>query len=124
MFKNYLASKDLFYGKLKEEALDNDYYRRVIYTTVESQLVVMSLKPKEEIGKEKHSTSTQIITVVEGVGVAKVKNESWALSPGITIVIPSGIEHNIINASPDALLKLYTIYSPPVHSSKLKMKDK
>lgn len=93
---------------------ENTDFRRVLYTAKHSQLVVMSLAPEEEIGKETH-TLDQFIRLEEGEGLAILNGVEHAIKADDSIVIPAGTEHNIVNTSADKAMKLYTIYSPPEH---------
>jgi mannose-6-phosphate isomerase-like protein (cupin superfamily) len=95
-------------------ALKNTYFRKVIYTGKEFQLVVMSIKPKEDIGLETHHGVRQVLTFVSGTGKAIVGNHKWKIVKGDTFVVPSDTRHNFINTGKSDL-KLYTIYSPPEH---------
>ena len=92
----------------------NDDFRRVLYTTKNCQLVIMSLKPKEEIGTEVHPDNDQFFRVEEGSGELVLNGVHTAIRDGFAIVVPSGAEHNIINSG-NVPLKLYTIYVPPHH---------
>ena len=100
---------------LEQKTLDNQNYREVLYTTDRSQLVVMTLQPGEEIGLEIHEEHDQFIRVEEGEGLAILDGEHHELEDGFAVVIPAGTEHNVINVSETAELKLYTIYTPPEH---------
>ena len=100
---------------LEERTHDNDHFREVLYTAKNSQLVVMTLQPGDEIGLERHEGHDQFIRVEAGDGVAILDGERHALSDGVAVVIPSGTEHNVINTSTTTALRLYTIYSPPEH---------
>jgi mannose-6-phosphate isomerase-like protein (cupin superfamily) len=104
-----------FSVNIEQATEDNDFFRQVLYTGTHAQLVVMSLKPGEDIGKEVHDHVDQFIRVEEGTGESIIDGESTALSDGMAIVIPAGAEHNVINTSATASLKLYTLYSPPNH---------
>lgn len=97
------------------ESLDNDHFRRVLYTAKNLQLVLMSLKPTEEIGEEVHDGIDQFIRCEAGAGTAILNGEEFALKDGYVVVIPAGTRHNVINTSPTEPLKLYTLYSPPEH---------
>jgi mannose-6-phosphate isomerase-like protein (cupin superfamily) len=99
---------------IEKETLENDNFRKVLYTGKNSQLVLMSLKPSEEIGMEVH-TLDQFIRVEKGKGKAVLDGVEHALEDGSAVVIPAGTNHNIINTDVDDELKLYTIYSPPEH---------
>lgn len=103
-----------YQGNIETETVANGDYRRVVYTTKQSQLVLMSLKPGEEIGNEVHD-GDQFIRIEAGTGTALLNNsESSAVSDGSAIVVPAGVWHNITNTGADDL-KLYTVYSPPQH---------
>lgn len=99
---------------IEEDTLGNKDFRRVLYTAKNTQLVLMSLRPKEEIGEEIH-TLDQFIRVEAGHGVAILDGVEHRLSDGLAVVIPAGTKHNVINDSPDEEMKLYTLYSPPEH---------
>ena len=99
---------------IEKATTENNNFRQVLYTAKNSQLVLMSLKPKEEIGEEVH-TLDQFIRVEEGEGKAVLDGMEHELSDDYAVVIPAGTRHNIINTSSDKAMKLYTIYSPPEH---------
>jgi len=104
-----------YVGKIEELTLANDYFRRVIYTAPHSQLVLMSLNPKEEIGVETHTNVDQFFRIEQGNGKVILNGEEHVFSDGFAIVVPAGTTHNVINTSADKKLKLYTIYSPANH---------
>lgn len=99
---------------IEKLTLKNEYFRKVLYTAENSQLVVMSLKPSEDIGEEIHQLD-QFIRCEAGEGKAVLDGVSHSISNGSAIVVPAGAKHNIINTSSDQPLKLYTVYSPPNH---------
>jgi mannose-6-phosphate isomerase-like protein (cupin superfamily) len=103
---------------IEKKSLQNDYFREVLFTSQHSQLVVMSLNPQEEIGMEVHEIVDQFIRVEQGEGKAILNGEETIISDGFAIIIPAGVEHNIINTSSTEKLKLYTIYSPAHHKDK------
>ena len=109
---------------IEEKTLQNEYFREVLYTAQHSQLVVMSLLPGEEIGKEVHEIVDQFIRIEKGEGKAILNGEEFLLKDGSAVTVPAGIEHNIINTSSDTRLKLYTIYSPAHHKDKTVHKTK
>lgn len=94
---------------------ENENFREVLFTGPSSQLVVMTLKPGEDIGEETHADRDQFIRVEEGSGEAILDGERHSLLAGIALVIPAGTRHNIVNTSTLDSLRLYTIYSPPEH---------
>jgi len=99
---------------IEQETLNNSNFRRVLYTTKNSQLVLMSLKPKEEIGSEVHQLD-QFIRIEKGQGKSVLNGQEYNISGGFAVVVPAGTEHNIINTSETEDMKLYTVYSPPNH---------
>jgi len=99
---------------IEKLSLENENFRKVLYTAKNSQLVVMSLKPGEEIGEEVHQLD-QFIRCEAGMGKAVLDGVEHEISDGFVIVVPAGARHNIINTSADKPLKLYTLYSPPNH---------
>jgi len=105
-----------YVSNIEKEALENNNFRKTLYTGKTSQLVLMSLKPNEEIGEEVHHLD-QFIRVEKGKGKAVIDGAEHEIKDGSAIVIPAGANHNIING-PDAEMKVYTIYSPPEHKDK------
>jgi mannose-6-phosphate isomerase-like protein (cupin superfamily) len=104
-----------FVTNIEEAALRNNYFREVLYTDDRLQLVVMSLLPNQDIGMEVHQLD-QFIRVEKGEGKAILDGEAHALLDGSVVVVPAGTNHNILNISADAPLKLYTLYAPPNHA--------
>jgi mannose-6-phosphate isomerase-like protein (cupin superfamily) len=100
---------------IEQESLDNNYFRKVLYTAPTIQLVLMSLKPGEDIGLETHHGVDQFIRVEAGKGKSILNGEEHDLQDGSAVIIPTGTEHNIVNVSQSQPSKLYTIYSPPQH---------
>ena len=99
---------------IEKETLENTDYRRVLYTGEHSQLVVMNLRPGEEIGEETHELD-QFIRFEQGSGTVILnKTDEHAVEDDYAVVIPAGTVHNVINTG-DTELKLYSIYSPPEH---------
>ena len=98
---------------LESLAIKNNEFRRVLYTTENCQLVLMSLKPKEEIGAEVHKLD-QFFRIEEGSGEVVLDGVRTAIREGFAVIVPAWTTHNIINTG-NASLKLYTIYAPPNH---------
>ena len=115
--------KDVWCQNIRSLVLDNPNYRRVEHTTQNMQLVSMCLKPGEEIGMERHPSTTQFIRVQQGEGKAIVGDVEFHLGNDSAIMIPPNSLHNIINTGND-VLKLYTIYSPPEHRKNLVQPEK
>jgi mannose-6-phosphate isomerase-like protein (cupin superfamily) len=99
---------------IESATLENTDFRRVLYTGKNSQLVLMNLRPNEEIGEEIHSLD-QFIRVESGDGFAILDGVKHPISDGTALVIPAGTKHNVVNDSASGELKLYTVYSPPEH---------
>jgi mannose-6-phosphate isomerase-like protein (cupin superfamily) len=99
---------------IEKATAKNTDFRRVLYTAKNTQLVLMSLRPGEEIGVETH-TLDQFIRIEAGNGLAILDGVEHQLSDGIAVVIPAGTRHNVVNNSDMNELKLYTLYSPPEH---------
>jgi mannose-6-phosphate isomerase-like protein (cupin superfamily) len=100
---------------IERDTLVNEDFRRVLFTGPNLQLVLMTLRPGEDIGLETHDDHDQFIRVETGTGVARLSGEEMRLEDGSIVVIPAGVEHNIVNTSQDEPLRLYTLYSPPEH---------
>lgn len=98
---------------------ENDCYRRVLYSGSHLQLVLMSLKPGEEIGGETHSDTDQFFRIEEGKGRMIIDGETHKVSSGDAILVPAGAHHNLICTGHEAM-KLYTIYGPPHHLDQLR----
>ena len=113
-----------FAANLEEETKKNTDFRRVLYTGNYSQLVLMSLKPKEDIGEETHDDVDQFFRFEEGEGAVVIDGVKHAVKDGSGVIVPSGARHNVINTSGTKNLKLYTLYSPPEHQDKVIRKTK
>lgn len=107
-----------FMGNIEKLTLTNNNFRQVLYTGQHSQLVVMSLKPKEDIGQEVHQIVDQFLRIEKGEGIVVIDNVEHKLKDGDAVIVPAGAHHNIINTSRTENLKLYTLYSPPHHKDK------
>jgi mannose-6-phosphate isomerase-like protein (cupin superfamily) len=100
---------------IERDTLANDDYRRVLYTGNNLQLVLMTLALGEEIGRERHEGHDQFIRVESGQGSASLDGRAYEIKDGSSLVIPSGVEHNVTNTSQDQKLRLYALYAPPEH---------
>ena len=100
---------------IEHATLENGNFRKVLYTSKHSQLVLMSLKPLEEIGMEVHEENDQFFRFESGQGKCIIDGNEYDLSDGVAVVVPAGAQHNVINTSKTEELKLYTIYSPAHH---------
>jgi len=104
-----------FHADIEAETIGNTNFRKVLFTGVHSQLVVMSLLPGEDIGMEVHANVDQFFRFESGVGKAILNGEEILFKANDVVIVPAGTNHNIINTSTTEPLKLYTIYSPANH---------
>jgi len=102
-----------FVQNIEGLAVKNDKFRQVLYTAKNSQLVLMSLKPHEDIGAEIHKVD-QFFRVEEGSGEAVLNGARTPIQAGFAVLVPAGVNHNIVNTG-TVPLKLYTLYAPPNH---------
>ena len=104
-----------YFGNIEMLTLENENFRKVLYTGKHSQLVLMSLNPSEEIGLETHNDGDQFFRFEKGEGKVLIDESQYSVGDGDAIVVPAGAQHNVINVSTTEKLKLYTIYSPAHH---------
>jgi len=102
-------------GNLEFDVEENDNFRKVVYTGNQLQLVLMSLKPGEEIGIETHEEIDQFFRFESGSGTCFINESKYCIKAGDAIIVPAGSQHNVINTSTAFDLKMYTIYTPPNH---------
>lgn len=100
---------------IEKLTVENNNFRKVLYTSKHSQLVLMALKPNEEIGMEVHPDNDQFFRFESGKGKVIIDGNEYDVVDGDAVVVPAGANHNVINLSADESLKLYTIYSPAHH---------
>ena len=113
-----------FKSNIEKDTLKNKNFRKVLYTGKHSQLVVMSLKPKQEIGLETHPDNDQFLRFEAGTGRVLIDGNKYTVKDGDAVIVPAGAKHNVINTSASEELKLYTIYSPPHHKDGIVRKTK
>ena len=104
-----------FYSNIEKDALKNENFRKVLYTSKHLQLVLMSLKPGEDIGEETHPNIDQFFRFEGGKGKCIINGNVYKVENGDVIVVPAGSKHNVINTDDVKELKMYTIYGPPNH---------
>lgn len=105
-----------FVTNIEKDTTENENFRKVLYTAPHSQLVLMSLKPNEEIGNEVHPDNDQFFRIDAGEGKIVFDNtDEHEISDRFAVLVPAGTWHNVINTSLDKALRLYTIYSPAHH---------
>jgi mannose-6-phosphate isomerase-like protein (cupin superfamily) len=106
-----------YVGPIEKLTLKNNYFRQVLFTGKYAQLVVMSLKPGEEIGNEVHRKVDQFFRIEQGQASFVFNGKEKHLAKdGDAVIVPAGTYHNVINTSKTGKLKLYTVYSPPNHA--------
>jgi mannose-6-phosphate isomerase-like protein (cupin superfamily) len=105
---------DPYYSNIEQLTLQNNYFRHVLYTANNMQLVLMSLKVGEDIGLETHPENDQFFRFEAGQGKVVVNDKEFTVKDGDTVVIPKGSKHNVINTG-NSELKMYTIYAPAHH---------
>lgn len=103
-----------YVGDIEKLTLENDDFRRVIYTAGNQQLVLMSIPAGEEIGSEVHEIEDQFLRFEAGKGEIEIDGHKHEVEDGFAIIVPHGARHNVVNTG-DEPLKLYTLYSPPHH---------
>lgn len=102
-----------YISNIEKSTLENSHFRKVLYTTTQSQLVLMSLLPGEEIGEEIHDVD-QFLRIEQGTGMAVLDGVPHPIEDGSAIVVPIGTKHNVVNTGKDSM-KLYSLYMPPHH---------
>ncbi len=109
---------------IEKEAVINNNFRKVLYTSTHSQLVLMCLKPLEEIGEETHTENDQFFRIESGYGKCIIDGNEYPVTDGDAVIVPAGARHNIINTDSKKELKMYTIYSPAHHKDGIIRKTK
>ncbi len=104
-----------FKSNIEKDTLENKNFRKVLYTGKHLQLVLMTLKPGEDIGAEIHPENDQFFRFESGRGKCIIDGNEYHIKNGDVILVPAGAKHNVINADPKHELKMYTIYGPPNH---------
>lgn len=104
-----------YFGQIEKDTIENENFRKVLFTGPKSQLVLMSLKPGEDIGLEDHDGHDQFFRFESGEGEALVGEETFQVKDGDAVVVPDGEKHNVTNTSETQDLRFYTIYSPAEH---------
>ena len=104
-----------YISNIENETLNNENFRKVLFTGKNMQLVVMTLQPGVEIGTEVHHDIDQFFRVETGVAKIIVDGDEQIIGPDYIAIVPAGAEHNVINSSAQDALRLYTIYTPPEH---------
>ncbi|MBV9929385.1 MAG: cupin domain-containing protein [Alphaproteobacteria bacterium] len=108
---------------IERRTVENDDFRRVLYTGKHLQLVLMTLKPGEEIGEEVHEDRDQFFRIEEGQGTVYIDGMGNEVEDDFAVIVPAGARHNVVNTG-DEPLRLYTLYGPPEHKDGVVHKDK
>ncbi len=109
------STKKGYKDNIEKLTIENDNFRKVLYSGQYSQLVLMALKPGADIGLEVHEDTDQFFRFEKGEGKVVINDTEYIVGDGDSVVVPAGAEHNVINTSQTDSLKLYTIYSPAHH---------
>ena len=108
---------------IQARTVENEDFRRVLYTGQNIQLVLMTLKPGEEIGEEVHEDKDQFFRFESGTGEVRINDKANPVEDGIAVIVPAGAKHNVVNTRDD-VLTMYTIYGPPDHKDETVHKTK
>lgn len=103
-----------YINNIEQETLQNDYFRKEVFTGDHLQMTVMTLLPGEDIGAEIHPNTDQFLRVEQGTGKAVIDGQEYSVTDDFAIIVPAGAHHNLINTG-EIPLKLYSIYTPPEH---------
>ncbi len=103
-----------FVDNIERLTEENDLFRKVLYTGHSLQLVLMAIKPGEQIGEEVHDDRDQFFRIESGAGTISIDGVDHRVKSDDGIIVPQGARHNVI-ATGSEVLKLYTIYGPPEH---------
>ncbi len=112
--KTALNNKAGYAENIEELTLNNSNFREVLYTGEHIQLVLMALKPGEEIGEEVHEDRDQFFRIEEGIGAIDIDGRENRVEDDFAVIVPAGSRHNVRNIG-NMPLRLYTIYGPPEH---------
>lgn len=112
-----------YVDNIEQATVANEDFRRVLYTGAHLQLVLMTLKPGEEIGEEVHEDRDQFFRIEEGKGEIRIDGKANAVEDDFAVIVPAGARHNVVNTG-SAPLRLYTLYGPPEHRDGVVHKDK
>jgi len=104
-----------FHSNIKRDVMENVDFRKVLYTSMHMQVVLMTLKPGEDIGEEIHNANDQFFRFESGKGKCTINGNEYSVSDGDAIVVPAGAKHNVTNTGKSVELKMYTIYAPANH---------
>lgn len=103
-----------FVQNIEKLTVENDNYRKVLYTGKNIQLVLMTLQAGEEIGAEVHEEHDQFFRIEEGKGQVVIDDTTYEVEDDFAVIVPAGARHNVINTGSEPL-RLYTLYAPPEH---------
>lgn len=112
-----------YINNIEQETLENDYFRKEVFTGKHLQMTVMSLLPGEDIGAEVHHDTDQFLRIEQGAGKAIINGQEYDIADDFAIIIPAGADHNVMNTG-DVPMKLYSIYTPVEHPVGTIHKDK
>ncbi len=93
----YVIIHEGFQIRHEKDALSNSDFRHVLYTGIYSQLVLMNLKPGEEIGEEVHKTVDQFFRFEKGTGKVIIDQTEYKVKNEDAVIVPARAKHNVIN---------------------------
>ena len=103
-----------YVDNIQKRTEENDDFRRVLYTGHNLQLVLMTLRPGEEIGAEVHEDRDQFFRIEAGEGEIEIDGVRRPVAADHAMIVPAGARHNVRNVG-SSPLRLYTVYGPPEH---------
>lgn len=112
-----------YVNNIEKETLENEFFRKEVFTGEHLQMTVMSLLPGEDIGAEVHNNIDQFLRIEQGTGRAIIGDQEYDVEDDFVIIIPAGMNHNVINTG-EIAMKLYSIYTPAEHPKGTIHKDK
>ncbi len=112
-----------YVNNIEKETLENEFFRKEVFTGEHLQMTVMSLLPGEDIGEEVHNDTDQFLRIEQGTGKAIIGDQEYVVEDDFVIIIPAGMKHNVINTG-TIPMKMYSIYTPPEHPKGTIHKDK
>jgi mannose-6-phosphate isomerase-like protein (cupin superfamily) len=112
-----------YVDNIEKATIENEDFRRVLYTGEHLQLVLMTLQPGEEIGEEVHDDRDQFFRFEEGRGEVRINGTANPIEDDYAVIVPAGARHNVVNTG-EAPLRFYTLYGPPEHKDRTVHQDK
>ena len=93
---------------IHKKALENTYFRQVLATGKNTQIVVMSIPPTGEIGEETHDDTDQVLYFAQGEGKAILDGVEQPVKKDDVVLVKQGTKHNFINIPGTGYVGSYT----------------